>query len=270
MRRIRAGAHCGCSPPRHRLNLADLTFVVLTKDEERQLDECLRSLPDGARSLVYDAESRDGTIGVAISRGADVVVRPWAGFAAARTDAAATVRTPWIFMLDADESLTPELREELTLLEPPADVDAYSVARRNFFCGGWIRGAGWWPDRLVRLFRNGRAVIKARNATSAHSVHETWRVDGRCVPLGAPLEHRSYPTLHAYRRKFAHYTALEANGMQSRVGITPVIVAWFVAPLRALWLLIGRRGIMDGWRGAYVSVASAYYPAVVSWEAWRR
>jgi (heptosyl)LPS beta-1,4-glucosyltransferase len=270
VRRIRAGAHGGCSPPRHRLNLADLTFVVLTKDEERHLDGCLRSLPDGARSLVYDAESRDGTINVAIALGADVVIRPWAGFAAARTDAAASVRTPWIFMLDADECLTSELRDELTLLEPPADVDGYSVARRNFFCGRWIRGAGWWPDRLVRLFRNGHATIEARNGASPKSVHETWRVDGRCLRLGAPIEHRSYPTLQAYRRKFARYTALEANGMQGRVGIASAIVAWVIAPFRALWLLIGRRGIMDGWRGAYVSVGSALYPAVVTWKAWRR
>src|SRR4029077_12769062 len=146
------------------------------------------------------AESRDGTTGVAASVGAEVVVRPWVGFAKARSDAAATVRTPWIFMLDADERLTSELRDELTGLEPPADVDAYSVARRNFFCERWIRSAGWWPDRLVRLFRNGRAVVESRNGGSAHAVHETWRVEGRCLPLGAPLDHWSYPTVRAYLR----------------------------------------------------------------------
>ena len=270
MRRIRAGAHSGCSPPRHRLNLADLTFVVLTKDEERQLDGCLRSLPDGAQSLVYDAESRDGTIGVAIARGADVVIRPWAGFAAARKAAAASARTSWVFMLDADERLTLELHEELALLDPPADVEAYSVARRNFFCGRWIRGAGWWPDRLVRLFRNGRAVISARHIESVSSVHETWRVEGRCLPLGAALEHHSYPTVQVYREKFARYTALEANGMRGRVSIASAIVAWVIAPVRALWLLIARVGIIDGWRGAYVSIASACYPAVVRWKALRR
>jgi len=205
---------------------------------------------------------------MATSLGADVVIRPWSGFAKARTDAAATVRTPWIFMLDADERLTSELCDELTMLEPPVDVDAFSVARRNFFCGRWIRGAGWWPDRLVRLFRNGRAVVEARNGGSAHAVHETWRVDGRCLPLGAPLEHRSYPTVRAYLRKFADYTSLEANGLRGRVGLGSAIVAWFIVPFRALWLLIGRRGIVDGWRGAYISVASACYPAVVRWKAW--
>ena len=267
MRRIRARSHSGCSPPRHRLNLADVTFVVLTKDEERRIAGCLQSVPGGARSLVVDAESADGTVGVARALGADVVSLPWLGFGQARTDAAAMARTPWIFMLDADERLTPALRDELATLEPPPDVDAYSVARMNFFCGRWIRGAGWWPDRLVRLFRNGRARIEARNARSAQAVHETWRVSGRCLELNAPLEHQSYPTVLDYRRKFAYYTALEADGSRGRVGTGSLIAAWIMVPLRALWLLIVRRGIFDGWRGVYVCVGSACYPAAVLWKA---
>jgi glycosyltransferase involved in cell wall biosynthesis len=245
----------------------DITFVVLTKDEERRIGDCLRSLPDAASRLVYDAESGDGTAIAAQALGATVVSRPWMGFARARVDAAAMVRTPWVFMLDADERLTPALREEIAALAPSDDVDAYSVARMNFFCGRWIRGAGWWPDRLVRLFRNGRVVVEARNAMSEQSVHETWRAAGGCAQLRAPLEHHSYPTIDSYREKFARYTSLEAVGLRGRFGIGALIAEWLKAPLRALWLLIGRRGLLDGWRGVYVSVASAYYPAVVRWKA---
>jgi glycosyltransferase involved in cell wall biosynthesis len=216
---------------------------------------------------VYDAESGDGTAAAARALGATVVSRQWLGFARARVDAAALVRTPWVFMLDADERLTPDLRAEIASLEPPHDIDAYSIARMNFFCGRWIRGAGWWPDRLVRLFRNGRVVIEARNADSQRSVHETWRAAGGCAQLRAPLEHHSYPTIESYREKFARYTSLEAEAMRGRSSLGALIGAWLMAPLRSLWLLIGRRGILDGWRGAYLSVASACYPAVVRWKA---
>jgi glycosyltransferase involved in cell wall biosynthesis len=216
---------------------------------------------------VYDAESGDGTAAAARALGATVVSRPWLGFARARVDAAALVRTPWVFMLDADERLTPDLRAEIAALEPPDDIDAYSVARMNFFCGRWIRGAGWWPDRLVRLFRNGRVVIEARNVDSQRSIHETWSAAGGCAQLRAPLEHHSYPTVESYREKFARYTSLEAEAMRGRSALGALIGAWLMAPLRSLWLLIGRRGILDGWRGAYVSVASACYPAVVRWKA---
>jgi glycosyltransferase involved in cell wall biosynthesis len=227
----------------------------------------LRSLPEPAARLVYDAESGDETAGIARALGATVVSRPWRGFAQARVDAAAMVRTPWIFMLDADERLTPELRDEIAALEPSADVDAYSVARMNHFCGRWIRGAGWWPDRLVRLFRNGRATVDARNAGSAQSVHETWNAAGRSARLHAPLDHQSYPTIESYREKFARYTALEADGLRGRARSGALIAASLMVPLRTLWLLIGRRGILDGWRGVYVSAASASYPAVVQWKA---
>jgi glycosyltransferase involved in cell wall biosynthesis len=254
-------------PPRHRLNPADITFVVLTKDEERRIDDCLRSQPESAPRLVYDAQSTDSTASVARALGAEVVSRPWVGFAQARLDAASLVRTPWTFMLDADERLTPELRAELVALNPPAEVDAYSVARMNFFCGRWMRCAGWWPDRLVRLFRTGRAALDSRNANSAHALHETWRVDGACVELRAPLEHHSYATVDSYRSKFALYTALEANGLRGGVGVGSLIAGWLLVPVRALWLLIGRRGLLEGWRGIYVSIASACYPAVVKTKA---
>jgi hypothetical protein len=216
---------------------------------------------------VYDAESSDGTVSLAKALGATVTSRPWLGFAQSRVDAAAMVRTPWTFMLDADERLTTALRDEIAALDPPGDVDAYSVARMNVFCGRWIRGAGWWPDRLVRLFRTGRATVDSRNAGTAQSVHETWRTAGQSAQLQAPLEHHSYPTIETYREKFARYTALEADGLRGRVGIGAMIAAWLMLPLRALWLLIGRRGLLDGWRGVYVCVASACYPAVILWKA---
>ena len=240
---------------------------MLTKDEASRIETCLRSLPDDAPCLVYDAESTDATASIARGLGAEVVSRPWAGFTKARIEAAALVRTPWIFMLDADERLTPDLRAEILALQPRADVDAYSVARMNFFCGRWIHGAGWWPDRLIRLFRKGSAVLDARNADAAQALHETWRVSGMCMPLRAPLEHRSYDDIAAYRRKFARYTAIEAEGLRGEVGSWSLLAAFAMVPVRALWLLIGRRGVLDGWRGAYVSVASACYPAVVKWKA---
>jgi len=240
---------------------------VLTKDEESRIERCLRSLPDDAPRLVYDAESTDATASIARALGAEVVSQPWSGFSKARTDAAALVRTPWIFMLDADERLTPELRAEIMALQPQADINAYSVARMNFFCGRWIRGAGWWPDRLIRLFRKGSAVLDARNQDSAQALHETWRVSGACVQLNAPLEHRSYDDVLTYRRKFARYTAIEAEGVRGKVGLWSLVSALAMVPVRALWLLIGRRGLLDGWRGAYVCAGSACYPAAVKWKA---
>jgi len=246
---------------------ADITFVILTKNEATNIAACLRTLPAQSTILVYDAFSDDATVELARSFGTLVIQVPWAGYVQAREDAAAQVKTPWTFMLDADERIPSELALEIENLEPPDAIAGYSVARRNYFCGRWIRSGGWWPDRLVRLFRSGQAWLIARGSGD-DSVHEAWEVAGDCGQLRSPLDHFSYANIEEYRRKFAIYTGLEAQGV--RAGFAQMIAAWLAVPLRAAWYLVRRGGVLEGWRGAYVCTGSALYPAVVATKSWRR
>ncbi len=246
---------------------ADITFVVLTKDEAHNIAACLRSLPDGAHALVYDAQSMDDTVALARNLGAAVIQAPWSGYIAARTAAAALVNTAWTFMLDADERLTIALRDTLATLEPAAGVAAYSVPRRNWFCGQWVRAAGWWPDRQVRLFRTGRARVVPRSGESGAPVHETWQVEGEYGELAEPLEHYTYRTLDDYRRKFESYTDIEAQA--AAPSALAYARACLFSPVRFLWLFFGRGGFADGWRGIYVCARSAAYPVVVQAKAQR-
>jgi hypothetical protein len=170
-------------------------------------------------------------------------------------------------MLDADECITPQLTQEIAEVEPSADVAAYSISRRNWFCGRWVKSAGWWPDRLVRLFRTGYACVAARDRKD-EDVHEIWLPQGRCLALCSPLDHFSYRSVTEYRRTFAFYTDLEAQ--RTRAGIVSVIGAWLIAPVRAGWYLVARGGLVEGWQGLYVCAASAAYPAVVATKAWTR
>lgn len=249
------------------MDLAAVTFVILTKDEERNIVECLSSLPSGAKALVYDAESTDRTRSLAGERGAQVTVAPWRGVGAARDGAERLVQTPWVFTLDADERVTPALSKELAQLEPPDGVDAYSVPRANYFCGRWIRGAAWWPDRQVRLYRKGRAVQTARDDRSRAAGHVYYVAPRRTAELRGHIIHYSYASVSEYRRKFKLYTDNEAAARPATAA--EFLRAWLVMPLRAAWLLVWRRGVLDGWRGIYVSVASALYPAVVVTKALR-
>jgi len=249
------------------VNPSDITFVILTKDEAARIDGCLASIPTDCQMLVYDSQSKDGTVDLARGRGATVVDGPWRGFAQTRLDAAALVKTPWTFMLDADETVPPELALELGSLDPGPRVTAYSVPRRNYFCGKWVRGAGWWPDRLVRLFRTGRAGITSRHGGEA-SLHEIWQPDGQTVDLASPLDHRSYQTLADYQKKFARYTDIEASAAPADP--LAVVSTSTIFPIRVLWLLFGRGAIFDGWRGVYIAWCSSFYPVVVAAKAARR
>lgn len=249
------------------MNLSDITFVVLTKNEAGNIADCLASVPTDAQTLVYDSQSTDATANIARGHGARVVDAPWRGFAQTRVDAAALVKTPWTFMLDADERVSAELALELSGLDASGPTAAYSLPRRNYFCGRWVKGAGWWPDRLVRLFKTGSAQIQSRNSGDA-SLHETWVVDEACGELHSPLDHYPYATLADYRAKFARYTDIEASGTPADP--MQVVSASSIAPVRALWLLLGRGAILDGWRGVYIAWCSALYPVAVATKALRR
>jgi glycosyltransferase involved in cell wall biosynthesis len=217
---------------------------------------------------VIDAESTDGTVALAQAAGAEIVVRPWPGFVAARREALALVRSEWTLMLDADESLDPALRTAIEAAAPDG-VDGYLLRRVTFLCGRPVWGAGWGEERLLRLFRTGAVRLEARPAAGGSAeLHERWVTDGRVEELGGTLLHDSYPTLASYREKFARYTSLEAAGL--RAGPTDVLRAFAVAVARFGWLLVVRGGWRDGWRGAYVSLFSALYPAVVVVKAARR
>lgn len=249
------------------MDLDGITFVILTKDEARNIGACLDSVPAGAKTLVYDAESSDATREVASARGARVAVSSWRGFAFARDAAEQLVQTGWIFVLDADERVTPELAAELMEVTPTAQIDAYTIPRANHFCGKWVRGASWWPDRQVRLYRKGKARQSARDARSRAGGHVYYEAPGRTADLRGAIIHYSYASVNDYRRRFRRYTDLEASAAPA--GFRDLAVSWLVMPLRAAWLLFVRGGALDGWRGVYVSVASALYPAVVITKAWR-
>jgi len=226
------------------------------------------SVPPATRLLVVDAESRDGTAALARARGADVIVRPWAGFVATRRFALERVVTPWTFMLDADEALDPALAAALGAVEPPPEVDGFTVRRTTYFCGRAMRHGAWGADAPLRLFRTKRATLGAVPAAGGEAeLHERWSVPGRIDMLPGILHHFSYPTLAAYRQKFARYTALEAAGLTTNGA--KVLRAFLIATLRTPWLLFARGGWRDGWRGTYVALASAAYPLAVACKAWR-
>jgi glycosyltransferase involved in cell wall biosynthesis len=231
------------------------------------LARTLESVPVGSPVLVVDAESSDETAELARARGAEVVVRPWPGFIAQRRFAADCVRTPWTFMLDADERLDADLRAALRL-DPADQTEGYFVRRTTFFCGRPIVGCGWGEEMLLRLFRTGRAELISSSGNDGAQLHETWRVAGNVFPLAGQLLHDSYPTVASYREKFARYTSLEAEG--GRPALLGALLTLLAAGFRFPWLFFVKRGYVDGWRGFVIALGSTLYPLAVLAKSLRR
>lgn len=227
------------------------------------MPRALERLPHGARVFVLDAESTDDTVAIARACGAEVESRPWTGFVDARAYALGRVRTPYTFMLDADEEIDATLREALA-----GDLEAfdgYRVGRITRLAGRPVRAAGWSSERLVRCFRTGRGRVVADSVGGVADLHERWIVDGSVGDLPGSMLHESYPTIASYFEKYARYTALEAAALTPSPG--RALRAAAAVPARFLWLLLRYDGLHDGWRGAFVAFFSAVYPLVVQCRA---
>lgn len=240
----------------------DVTAVILTRDEERNLPRAITSLPRGAHVLVLDAESVDGTATFARAAGATVIVRPWTDFVDARRFALAQVTTPWTLVLDADEALDDVLRD--AILAAPEDCQGYVVARATFFRGKRMRM--WQGERLLRLFRTGAARVEAQPAAGGSAaLHERYACDGVQRELPGELLHYSYADTAEYLDRFERYTSIEAQGR--RRNLPAALLQTLLVPPRFANNLFRRGAALDGPRGWFVAWHSARYPAVVRWKS---
>ena len=153
---------------------APLSVIVITRNEEANIGDCLASAAFARELVVVDGGSSDATVAVARQAGARVeVAADWPGFGPQKNRALALATQPWVLSLDADERVTPQLRDEILRTIASAEArDAFSMPRRSSFCGQFMAHSGWYPDRVVRLFRRGRARF------SDDAVHERVLNDG--------------------------------------------------------------------------------------------
>jgi glycosyltransferase involved in cell wall biosynthesis len=231
-----------------------LSVVVITLNEEARLRACLESVAWADEIVVVDAESEDKTIQIAREFTEQVVVRPWPGFATQKNFGLDLARGDWILSLDADEEVSPELREEIArILADPAAGDGYALPRKNIYWGRWVRHGGLYPDWQTRLFRRGRARFVERD------VHESVRVAGRVGRLRGALLHRSYRDMADFLARADRYSTLAAQEWV-RSGRPARARDLVLRPVgRFLGMYVLRLGCLDGWRGLLLATLYAYY-----------
>ncbi len=225
--------------------------VVIAKNEERRIAECLGSLSWADEIVVVDSGSTDGTVEIARHFTDKVFPVPWKGFGPQKQAAVDLATHDIVLNVDCDERVTPELAEEIgTLLARPDIHAGYSVPRRTFLGEKEIRHCGWYPDRTVRLFDR----RSARYSDAA--VHERVLVEGTIGRLENHLLHYSFRGISDIFRKMDHYTDISARTMFSagrRCRPTDLTVRPLLAVLRTYFL---RLGFLDGVEGLEISLAA--------------
>lgn len=249
--------------------LAPLSAILITRNEEANIRDCLASVAFARERIVVDSGSTDATVAIAREMGAQVVQTPdWPGFGPQKNRALAQASQPWIFSIDADERVTPQLRDEI-LAAIAADAHApaaYEMPRRSSYCGQYITHAGWYPDRVTRLFRRGSARF------SDDVVHERVVASGPVGRLHSDLLHESFPDLESVLDKLNRYSTAGAERMRragKRASLSSAVLHGLWAFLRTYVL---QRGFLDGRMGFVLAVSNAegtYYRYLKLWLAQR-
>ena len=129
-----------------------VSAIVLSKNEEKNIERCLRSLLWTDEVILVDSGSIDKTISIAKKFGnVSIIETEWKGFSANKQIGIDIARNNWILWIDADEEVTTNLSKEIELL-PEDRADAFAVHRKNFFMGKKVNYSGWGNDVVTRLF----------------------------------------------------------------------------------------------------------------------
>jgi glycosyltransferase involved in cell wall biosynthesis len=241
-----------------------LSVAIITCNEAANIGRTLESVAWADEIIVLDSGSTDETIAIAERFNAKIYREPWKGYGGQVNSALDKCTSPWLFSLDADEVLTPELIKEIqTLLACEPLYRAYTVPRLNQIFGRWMRHGGLYPDRKLRLFQRGTARLPENTEP-----HATPKWNGPIGALQSDMLHYQYPTLSSYIEHMNRYSSasvplLLRRGKTSRL-LPAFVLGTVLNPMATfLYNYIFRLGFLDRREGL---VFHLYHAGYVSWK----
>jgi glycosyltransferase involved in cell wall biosynthesis len=230
-----------------------VSLVVITLNEEKNIERCLRSVNWASDILVVDSGSQDRTVELAKTLGARVVVEAFRGFREQKAFATNLAKHDWVLSLDADEALSPELSLRLQGLFQSKDesLDGIETPRLSYHLGRWVRHGGWYPDWQLRFFS------KSRCEWVGGHVHE--RVKGtNILRVQEPLHHYVFNDLSDQVDTNNDYSSRGARDLFDK-GKTFSLFKLLTKPTsKFLETYVWKRGFLDGLAGFIIAVGAAY------------
>lgn len=230
-----------------------VSVTIITLNEEANIRQCLESVGWADEIIVSDSGSADKTVSICREYGAKVYEDAWHGYGKQKNLCAGRARNEWVLNIDADERITPELKDELQKIAPDSAKAGWFIARKNYFGARWIRHCGWYPDYNLRLYR------KDKGSFNEVRVHEAVTVDGTTGRLKNPLVHLTYRDIPDYFARMQRYSTLaaeELKGRGKRAGVVDIILRPCFTFLK---MYVLKLGFLDGAMGLTLSMLYARY-----------
>ncbi|MDR9892027.1 glycosyltransferase family 2 protein [Pseudenterobacter timonensis] len=242
-----------------------LSVVLIARNSADLLAQALASVAWADEIILLDSGSNDDTVDIARAAGAKVYIdTDWQGYGIQRQRAQSFATGDYILMLDTDERVTPELQQAIqAVLQAPQPGVVYSIARRNYFLGRFMRHSGWYPDRVLRLYE------RERYQYNASQVHESLACENaKIVALKGDLRHLTCRDFASFQRKQLNYAtawAQERHQRGKKVSLTGIFTHTLGAFMKTLLL---RGGVLDGKQGWLLAVVNAQYTFNKYTELW--
>lgn len=235
--------------------MINLSVVILTKNEENNIQDCLESVAGWANEIIIiDDESTDKTVDTASEYTDKIINRKMDVEGKHRNFAYAQAKNLWVLSLDADERVTEELREEIEeVLKTNTKYVAFSIPLRNYIGNYWVKHGGWYPAGKVRLFR------KDKFKYEEVKVHPRVFIEGECGHLTKDIIHKGYPDLEHFLSSINRQTSWEAEKwfLQNK----PMTLGRFLWRTydRFMRTYFGKKGYKDGYIGFVVAYFAGLY-----------
>lgn len=233
-----------------------ISAIIITFNEERNIARCIHALEGIADEvIVVDSFSKDNTVAIAAGLGAKVIQHVFEGYGEQKRLAIGQANHDWILSLDADEEVSPELKQSILAVKDNPQHAAYQFPFLTNYCGKWIRHCGWYPNPKSRFWD------KRKGEMTIDKVHEGWKLHNPSDTTGTlkgDILHYSFPTISAHLKKIEQYSEIGARFDVARGKKVSLLKLWLAPKWSFVTDFILRGGILDGYYGYIVCKNSAF------------
>jgi (heptosyl)LPS beta-1,4-glucosyltransferase len=240
-----------------------ITAIVIAKNEESMISSCLETLKWCDEILLIDNDSSDLTVQKAERFGVKIVSFKSKSFAEIRTEALKKVTTPWLFYLDADERVTPDLAKKIKNTIENTEISAISIARKNIYYGKYFQYGGWQNDLVTRVFK------KSDLQNWSGDIHESPNYSGKTTSISEPIIHLSHRNVIDGLYKTAEWTQIEARLLYKsnikKVKLRTIFRKGLMEFLRRAFF---KKGYKDGHEGFIEAIIQAINKILIYIQVW--
>ncbi len=232
-----------------------LSVVIITFNEERNINRCLQSIQSIADEIVViDSFSTDKTQNICESYGVKFIQNPFEGHIEQKNFAITQASHEYILSLDADEELSDQAIIDIQQIKKNFEVNAYSFNRLNNFCGTWVKHSGWYPDRKIRLFKKGVGQWEGQNPHDCYTVP----IDTKTKILSSNILHYTVADIQEHAKQINYFTDVAAKALYKKGKKSSIAKILFSPIIKFIRDYFIKLGFLDGFAGLLIAVNSAH------------